>query len=739
MNDQAPDPTGTPARSPIWAAVVSRLRRRRVPVLLQMSSVECGAACLAMILNYYGRKTRVAECREACGIGRDGATARTIAEAARNFGLRVKGYSLEGLSDFRHVQLPAIIHWEFNHFMVIERWSPKRVDVVDPALGRRALTAQEFAAGFTGVVLTFEPGIQFDGRAAAYTPSWRGYFQSMLKIPNVPRVLAQVLGASLLLQLVGLALPTFTEVLVNQILPFRLESIMTALALGLLVLVLAQMVITYLRAALLIYLQGRLDSQMMLGFLEHVLALPFRFFQQRTSGDLLMRLSSNMMIREALTNQTISAILDGSFVIAYLAILLARNVIFGLVVLGVGMLQVAILLSTTKQVRDLTQQDLSTQAESQSYLVEALMGIATVKASGTEDRVLDHWSNLFFKHLNVSLKRSHFSAVVETALGTLRTLAPLLLLWLGALLVLHDRMGLGKLLFLNALGAAFLAPLASLVSSGHQLQTVRAHLDRIADVVEAEPEQSPEATQSAVITGRIELKQVSFRYDPNAPWVLREISLVIPPGRKVALIGRTGAGKSTLAMLLLGLYVPTSGEILYDDIPLQRLNYRALRRQFGAVLQESFLFNGSIRQNIAFHNPNLSLEEVMDAARQAVIHDEIVEMPMQYDTLVAEGGGGLSGGQRQRLSLARALAHKPAILLLDEATSHLDSITEAQVDKNLSRRSGTRIVIAHRLSTICNADLILVLANGAIAEQGNHEQLLAQGGYYAELVRTELH
>jgi ATP-binding cassette subfamily B protein len=337
------------------------------------------------------------------------------------------------------------------------------------------------------------------------------------------------------------------------------------------------------------------------------------------------------------------------------------------------------------------------------------------------------------------MRRGQLDAVVDTLLGTLRSVAPLILLWFGAYRVIDGAMSLGTMLGLNALAVAFLMPLASLISSGKELQLVKAHLDRLTDVLEATPEQDPSTVKPVPpLGGRIEVRGVSFRYHPNAPLTLRDVSFTAEPGQKIALVGRTGSGKSTLAMLLLGLYPPTEGAILVDGMPLADLDYRALRAQFGLVLQDPFLFRGSIRQNIGFAAPDLPMERLIEAARLAAVHEDVEAMPMGYETLVAEGGSGLSGGQRQRLAIARALAQRPSILLLDEATSALDVITEAVVDQNLSGLSCTRIVIAHRLSTIRNADIILVLEGGAIVERGSHDELLSLGGHYARLVRSQV-
>ncbi len=710
---------------------------KRVPVILQMTPHECGAACLAMVLSYHGRMMTLSECRTHLRSGRDGLSARAIAQAARDLGLRVRALSLEPDS-LGQLQGPSIVHWNFDHFLVLERWSPQTVEVVDPAIGRRKLTADEFNEGFTGVVLTMEPGADFQQQKAQSNFSWHSYLRRLVQTPGTKGMLAQILGTSALLQGLGLIFPFFTLFLVDTILPRQDISALTILGLGMVVLVVSQVIFTYLRSALALYLETRLDIEVMLGFFEHMLKLPFHFFQERTSGDLLMRLGSISVIREELTGQTISAILDAALVVVYLIILLFWQPIFGLLALVFGSVQIILMLASTRRLYELTERDIAAQAESQSYLVEALTGIATLKVSASEDRALGHWSNLFFKQLNVSLRRSHLTMLVDTGREVLDALAPILLLWVGALWVLQGNMTLGAMFAVTTLAISFLGPLTSLISTAQQVQLVGAHVERIADVYETKPEQDVQSVQVAPsLTGWIEVRNASFRYHPHAPWAIRHFSVLIEPRQKVAIVGRSGSGKSTLAMLLLGLYPLEEGEILYDGISISNMNYRTLRSQFGVVLQNTDLFSGSIRRNIASHDPSLSLEQISEAAQLAAIHDEIEHLPMGYETVIAEGGADLAGGQRQRLAIARALVNEPPIILLDEATSHLDAITEGIVDQNLSELQCTRIVIAHRLSTIRNADLILVLDKGVIVERGKHDKLLALGGVYATLVHDQ--
>lgn len=726
-----------PAASGRAMRVVARKAQRgRVPEITQMSKTECGLACLAMVLSYHGRKTSINELRAQSGLGRDGLSALSIVKIARNYNMRVRAISLQN-SDFRNVPLPAIVHWEFNHFLVVERWSLKNVDVVDPAQGRRRLSPKEFDQSFTGVAITLEPGVHFDRAASSPKFSLGDYVFQYLK--QTPMAMLEVLGTSLLILGFGLVLPLLTKFVLDEVLPLKLNSLMGLLGAGLVLLVITQTVASLLREWLLVHLRARIDMHMMLDFFERMLTLPYKFFQVRSSGDLLARMASNTVIRDTLSNQLIGTFLDGSTVLIYFFILFTQSSAFALLALALGALQIIVLLASNKAIHDLSHRELTAQGKSQGYMAEALAGMATLKAAGAEQQALEQWTNLFLEQLNISVRTNYFTVLIGGAQSILRSLTPLVLLWLGATQVMNGSMSTGTMFALNALATAFLGPLGSLVSSGQQIQIVRAHFERLADVSTAEPEQDrTKALPPPYLSGRIDLEHVGFAYDSASPKVLHDISLHIEAGQKVALVGRTGSGKSTLGKLLLGLYLPSEGQILYDNFPLANMDLQDVRRQFGVVMQDTALFSGSVRQNIALHDPAMPMEKIVTAAQLAAIHDDVLKMPMEYETLVSEGASALSGGQRQRLALARALAHHPAILLLDEATSNLDVITEQQVERNLHAVPCTQIIIAHRLSTIRDADVIVVLDHGTIVEKGSHFELMVRNGYYAQLVRSQV-
>lgn len=717
--------------------VVAALRRiggrrgRRVPYVQQMEAADCGAACLAMVLAYHGRTATLDETRAAAGSG-GGTDAAAIVRGAEQFGLRGRGVQME-LADLHYLPVGSILHWDFNHFVVLDRVTRKSVEFVDPAFGRRSIPLETFSKHFTGVALSFEALDKFVATPPGESKVWR----YLAKLFGQPALVARVLVTSVALRVLALALPILTAMIVDRVVPRGDRSLLFMIAGGVAIVLAFQGLASLIRAHLLLELRTKLDTNMTFGFVSHLLSLPYAFFTRRSAGDLLLRVSSNTQIRELLTSSLLSTLLDGVLAVGYLVLLVILSPPLAAITVSTAVLQVILLLLTRRRYARLAAQDLETQSRAQSYLVQMLVGIETLKIAGAEDRALEQWANLYVDQLNVSLSRSRMMAVLDALNGLLQTAAPLVLLGGGTLLVLNDQLSLGTMLATTALAAGFLSPVSSLMASAMQLQMLGSYVERIDDVLAAEPEQKTGMVAPPRLSGRIEVNKVSFRYGPNDPLVVRDVTLTIEPGSTIAIVGRSGSGKSTLAALLLGLHKPTEGRIMYDGYDLGELDHKMLRQQLGMVPQAPFIFSGSIRSNIALTKPSLPFDQVVAAARKACIDADIRTMPMSYETMVADGGATLSGGQRQRLALARALVHDPAVLLLDEATSSLDSTTERNVMDNLRELRATRIIIAHRLSTIANADQIIVMDDSCVVETGTHDRLLRDGGTYATLVSDQ--
>lgn len=706
----------------------------QMPFIQQLSASECGAACLAMVLAYYGKHVSLSQIRDAIGVNRDGVDALSLLNAARSYGLQGRGVKVD-LDALCYLEKGTILHWEFSHFVVFDKLRKDGVEVVDPALGRRFVPMRQFGCSFTGVAVTLKPALGFERAADTGHPLW-SHAKCLIAHSKLP---LRVLSISLVLQLLATVAPILTGMVLDRVIGHGDDHLLSVLGIGVLAVLLFQGLASLVRSHLLLALRTQLDAQMTLGTLEHLVSLPYAFFQQRTQGDLLMRLNSSAIIREMLTSNALSGLLDGTLASLYILVLLLVNPLIGVLVLLLGLLQAGTLLFSYRRNCELMSQDLQTQSKAHAYLVQMISGIETLKASGNEHRAVQQWSNLFVDQLNVSVTRGRLSAMVDSLMSASRQTSSLFVLWLGALEVLKGNLTVGTLVALNVLASGFLGPVSTLISSLLQLQLLRSYVERIDDVLEAEPEQPRDRSyRSEHLRGAIELDKVCFSYGVRAATAVRDISVDIQPGQKVAIVGQSGAGKSTVAKLMLGLYKPSSGRILYDGIDLAEMDLRSARHQFGIVTQRPDFFCASIRENIALKDPGMSLSEIAHAAELACIHSEISGLPMGYETLLTGSTGSLSGGQRQRLALARALIGLPVVLLLDEATSELDTITEARVHQNLAALKCTRIVIAHRLNTVRDADLILVLADGAIVERGSHSELLAKRGYYWRLVRAQI-
>jgi ABC-type bacteriocin/lantibiotic exporter with double-glycine peptidase domain len=711
------------------------LRRQQdeIPFVQQMQWTDCGAACLAMVLARHGAPVPLAELRTEMGIGRDGMSARGILEAAARRGLAGRGVRLE-VADLALLPHASILHWQFNHFIVFDGPCEGGIRVVDPAHGPRVISHAELDGAFTGVALVFEPAGPLVGSGAARPARKSGLARLFAELRSERSCFQQVIVMSVLLRFFALAVPLLTGIVVDKVVPRGDHHLLVVAGAGVVMLIAFDALASVVRAHLLLHLRTRIDTRMTVGFLDHLVALPFSFFQTRSTGDLLLRVGSNATVREILTANTLSGLLDGVFVLVYGVLIVCMSLQLGLLVVVLAGCHVAVFLVSRKGYRQLMVSDLEAQSKAQACLVQMLGGIETLKCAGAEAPALSRWCNLYIGQLNVSLQRASLGARVDAVRRAVELLAPIGVLSLGAVAVMDGQLSLGGLLAIGALTSGLFGPLSTLVASGLQLQLIGSYLDRIDDVLETPREVDSEAPAAARLEGGIQVRELAFSYSANVPPAVVDVSLDIPPGSSIAIVGPSGSGKSTLANLLVGLHRPGAGEVFFDGQPLSRLDVRTVRRQIGVVPQNPFVFGGTVRDNIALAAPDADLARVEWAARVACLHETIAAMPMGYDTVIADSGASLSGGERQRLAIARAVLGGHSILMLDEATSALDAVTENRMMNHLGQLGATRIIVAHRLSTVIDADLIVVMNRGRVVETGNHRQLLARGGLYSALV-----
>ena len=704
-----------------------------MPLRYQLTTAECGAACLAMVASFFGRHTEVSECRELLGLGRDGASAERLADAAASIGIQA---TVERCDDpfARPLDGPAIAYWARHHFVVVERLGRRYASVADPAGGRQLLTRVEFRERYGGVLIRLVPTPEFAPRRVAWRDALLGrYLREFVAIPGSRRLLGGIVAGAALLQALGLAVPLATRFAVDRVIPQAQQDLLPLLAVGVLGTATLFGLLTLLRSRLLLALRGRADRLLTQRFIDHLLRLPLPFFLQRARGDLLMRLTSVSMTREQLTQQVLILLLDAGLLSGYVVGLAVWTPAYVPVVLGLGAAQAVVLAGSYRRIRMLARRELQAKAEEQSYLIEVLEAAAPMKANGIEPHARARWQELFDTYREAMLRRGRASSWVEAAQGGLSTLAPLALLWFGLGLVLQGRLSLGTMLAANSLAMSVLVPLQAFVGAIQLFSILRAQVERIYDVLDSPAEETGKVVLPPRAPARVEASGLSFRYEAGGPAVLSGISFSLPPGAKLGIVGRTGSGKSTLALLLLGLLKASDGGISHNGVPIGLLDMAALRGGCGVVLQQLTLFNGSIHDNLTLGRSDLDPSEIEQAARRAGLHEDVRSLPMGYQTTVGEAGAALSAGQRQRVALARALLHRPRLLVLDEATSHLDPATERQIDRALSRLRITRIVVSHRLSAIRNADQILVLDHGRIVARGRHQELIAEGGLYREL------
>jgi ATP-binding cassette subfamily B protein len=713
---------------------------RRFPLVEQAEEMDCGAACLAMICKHYGIPMTLGKLRELANVTTQGATLDSLARAGESLGFTARGVQCT-FDSLRGFDLPFIVHWEGYHYVIVYGVSKGHVWLADPALGFRKLALEDFERGWSGTCLLFAPGPNLVHLAAARSPWLRfvGYLTPYKKI------LLHLFLATFVIQVLGVIPPLIIQNILDGVIVHQNIGLLHLLIIGLIISNVFSNLTSLIRAYLSNFMVRNMDFAMMSQFFRHTMSLPFSFFAKRKTGDIFARFQENQTIRAFLTESTVTTALNVLMVFIYFAIMFFYNARMTLVLIAFVIPIMALTVIATPKIKGYARETFVASTDSKAFLMEALSGVETVKGMGIERPVRMRWEKKYAKALEVQYRAHAFNIFIGFVSQLLNAATTIAVLWVGANLVLARELTIGQLIAFNAFMGSVLSPLMGLVGLWSMVNDAGVAMERLGDVLDIEPEQKPQDLPSRVmlpdLQGEISLNGVYFRYgDNDSAYVLENISFDIKPGELVAIVGRSGSGKTTLAKLLVGFYAPSEGKMTVDGYDMSVIDKAFYRAQIGYVMQTNLLFSGAISENIASGDDTPDRRRIEEVAKMADAHAFIAKLPLGYEQVVGERGIGLSGGQIQRLCIARALYHDPRLLVFDEATSALDTQSESNILCNMQHilEGRTAVIIAHRLSTIMRADKILVLYEGAIVEQGRHEELVNRKGMYYQLIQKQL-
>ena len=710
----------------------------KVPVVMQMEALECGAASLTMILAYYGKWVPLEQVREDCGVSRDGSNAKNILIAARSYGLKAAAYrySPERLKEVG--RFPMIVHWEFNHFIVLDGFKGKYVYVNDPARGSVKMTFDQFDEGFTGICLMFEPT---EGFAPSGKPKSIWEF-ALDRLKGAKAAMIFVSITTLIASITGIIISGFSRVFIDRLLTGYDSDWLFLFLIGLSGIAVVQIIAAWINAIYSLKINGKMAVVGNMTYMWKVLRLPMKFFSQRFAGDIQQRQDSNAGIAQKLVNTLAPLVLESAMLVFYLVVMLRYSLL--LTVVGItsilGQVWVSSIISRKRV--NLTRVMMRDSGKLASATVSGIEMIETIKASGAENGFFEKWSGYQASVNTQNVRFIRINSYLGMIPSVLTSVADVGVLAIGVYLCMTGEFTVGMVMAFQGFLASFMMPAKTLISAGQSLQELRTEMERVEDVMKYPmdveiTEEIDEDADYEKLSGCVELKNITFGYSRLSPPLIENFSMKLETGSRVAFVGSSGCGKSTLAKLISGLYQPWEGEILFDGKHISEINRSVFTGSVAVVDQDITLFEDTIENNIKMWDNTIEDYEMMMAARDAQIHDDIMQREGGYRYKIIEGGRDFSGGQRQRLEIARVLAQDPTIIIMDEATSALDAKTEYEVVNAVKQRDITCIVIAHRLSTIRDCDEIIVFDHGKVGERGTHEELMAKNGAYTELVTSE--